>query len=384
MLNVLLIEDERVDHLYPFSLTHNSWELRIGAFSIRERWSSALSDTRIVVYTHRTSLQNLAAESHVAQNLEKGIPLLVMVSTCVLAPEEMRRLATLALKAESDVALMCGAYPVGAILRTSPAHPGELPTVLDALGSTEIGACDVKGRMITRLWDVLDVIEDGVTWDAELVEYQIHPTALVHQSAVIDVSKGPVIVGEDAEIGAMAIVQGPCVVADHAVVKPLTHVTHSVIGPHCKIGGEVSCSVLLGYSNKQHYGFLGHSVVGEWVNLGAGTTTSNLKNTYNDVRPTMPWARESSSRMFLGSLIGDFTRTAIGTLLPTGGVYGVCSHVMAEGLAPSSRRSFVWSEGVPYEYAAALQTCDVMMKRRGRRMTDALSVILNEVRERDV
>jgi hypothetical protein len=88
--------------------------------------------------------------------------------------------------------------------------------------------------------------------------------------------------------------------------------------------------------------------------------------------------------MFLGSLIGDFTRTAIGTLLPTGGVYGVCSHVMAEGLAPSSRRSFVWSEGVPYEYAAALQTCDVMMKRRGRRMTDALSVILNEVRERDV
>jgi UDP-N-acetylglucosamine diphosphorylase/glucosamine-1-phosphate N-acetyltransferase len=307
-----------------------------------------------------------------------------MVSTCVLAPEEMRRLAALALAAETDVALMCGEHPVGAILQASPAHPSELPTALDALGSTDIGAHEVRGRMITRLWDVLDLIEDGVTWDAELAEHHVHPTARVHQSAVIDVSKGHVIVGENAEIGAMAIVQGPCVIADHAVVKPLTHVTHSVIGPHSKIGGEVSCSVLLGYSNKQHYGFLGHSILGEWVNLGAGTTTSNLKNTYSDVRPTMPWARESSSRMFLGSLIGDFTRTAIGTLLPTGGVYGVCSHVIAEGLAPSSRRSFVWSEGVPYEHASAMETCDVMMKRRGRQMTDALGVILDEVRKRDV
>lgn len=384
MLNVLLIEDERVEHLYPFSLTHSSWELRFGAYSIRERWSCALPYARLVVHTHRTSFQGLANERHGSQTLEQGSPLLVMLSTCVLAPDEMRRLAALADAPANDVVLICGEQPVGAILHASPAQAEDLPAVLDALGTSDLAALEVRGRMVTRLWDVLDMIGDGVLWDADVVGHRIHPTARIHPSAVIDVSNGPVIIGQDAEIGAMAIVQGPCVIADHAVVKPLSHVTHSVVGPHSKVGGEVSCSILLGYSNKQHYGFLGHSVLGEWVNLGAGTTTSNLKNTYNDVRPTMPWGRESSSRMFLGSLIGDFTRTAIGTLLPTGGVYGVSSHIMAEGLAPSSRRSFVWSDGVSYEFESAMKTCDVMMNRRGRQMTDALAAVLNEVRQSDV
>ncbi len=383
-LSVLLIEDEAIERLYPFSLTHSSWELRTGAYSIHERWCRILPGARVVVHTHRTSLQGLAFERHGSQTLEHGGPLVVMLSTCVISPDEMRRIAALASASQSDVVLLCAGQPVGAILRSSPTQVVDVPAVLDSLSASEIGTHEVKGRVVTRLWDILDMIEEGVTWDAELVEHRVHPQARVHQSAVIDVSKGPVIVGEEAEIGAMAIIQGPCVVAERGVVKPLSHVTHSVIGPYSKVGGEVSCCVFLGYSNKQHCGFLGHSVIGEWVNLGAGTTTSNLKNTYNDVRPTMPWGRESSGRMFLGSMIGDFTRTAIGTLLPTGGVYGVCSHIMAEGLAPSNRRSFVWSEGVAYDHASAMKTCDVMMKRRERQMTRALSETLDEVRQGDV
>lgn len=384
MLTVLLIEDEGVERLYPFALTHSSWELRIGAYSLLERWSRTLPDARVIVNSHRRSLHELAIERHGPQDIVPGSPLLVMLSSCATSPAEMQRLAAHATAPESDAVIMCEGTPVGAILRASPEHPGDLPSVLDKLGSSEIGVLEVRGRVITRLWHILDMIEDGISWDAELVVHQLHPDARIHQSAVIDVSKGAVIIGEDAEIGAMAIIQGPCVIGAHAVVKPHSHVTHSVIGPYSKIGGEVSCSVLHGYSNKQHYGFLGHSVIGEWVNLGAGTTTSNLKNTYNDVRPTMPWGRESSGRMFLGSMIGDYTRTAIGTMLPTGGVYGVCSHIMSEGLAPSFRHSFVWSDAVPYEHAAAMQTCDIMMKRRGHHMTGALTSVLSEVRQHDV
>lgn len=383
MLTVLLIEDESVERLYPFSLTHSSWELRFGAFSVHERWIQTLTNARVIVHSHRPALQNLTVERLGSQDIEPGSPLLVMLATCALSPVMMRMLADSATVAEYDAVIMCSEQPVGAILRSSPSDINAISNALDALPGTDVRTVDVRGRMVRRLYDTLDMIEDAVVWDSELVENHVHPDARIHQSAVIDVSRGNVIICQDAEIGAMAVVQGPCVIGSHAVVKPLSHVTHSMIGPYSKVGGEVSCSILHGYSNKQHYGFLGHSVICEWVNLGAGTTTSNLKNTYGDVRSTMPWGRESSGRMFLGSMIGDFTRTAIGTMLPTGGVYGSCSHIMADGLAASSSRSFVWANGVPYEHSAAMQTCDIIMKRRGKQMTQALATVLNEVRSHD-
>ena len=382
--SVLLIESDNADELYPFALTHSAWELRAGLFSVYERWTRVAGDDFVSVHSGRAKHLAVFNDAHPPIQLREGSPLLVVLASVLISPAQMRSLLQQASESQQAQVLMLDDRAIGAILPSAPADVSMVAPLLDAAGMEDVDVVHVKGRCIHRLWELLDAVDDCLNWDAELVEHRIDHTASIHQSAVLDVSKGPVIIGRYAEIGAMAVVQGPCSIGDHAVVKPLSHITHSVIGPYCKVGGEVSCSVLHGYSNKQHYGFLGHSVIGEWVNLGAGTTTSNLKNTYHDVRPTMPWGRESSGRMFLGSMIGDYTRTAIGTLLPTGGVYGVCSHIMADGMSASSCRSFVWSAGVSYERDAALDTCRTMMHRRGRELTESMCSLLDDVREHDV
>jgi UDP-N-acetylglucosamine diphosphorylase/glucosamine-1-phosphate N-acetyltransferase len=116
----------------------------------------------------------------------------------------------------------------------------------------------------------------------------------------------------------------------------------SVFGPECRVRGEISASVFLGFANKSHDGFVGHSVVGQWVNLGAGTTTSNLKNTYGPVRLEVDGERIETGRLNLGSLIGDHAKTAIGTLLATGTVLSAGANVFGPSTPPKYVPPFAW------------------------------------------
>lgn len=383
-INVILIEDDAVEELYPFALTCNSWQIRAGRHTIHERWVRVLPDANVVVHTHRTLHEQLYREHVAAGVLGRPAPVLVVLSSAVLSPEHMKGLAERTRHAARPCVINSEAVTIGAILPTTPESLDEIIAALDSVPADDVDLVSVTAHQVRRMWDVLDLIDDAIAWDAGLTDLRVSPTAMIHPSAVIDESKGAVLIDDMAVIGPMAVIQGPCSIGAHAVVKPHCHITHSVIGPYCKVGGEISVSIFQAYSNKQHYGFVGHSIIGQWVNLGAGTTTSNLKNTYHDVRPIMPWGRESSGLLFLGSMIGDFTRTAIGTMLPTGGIYGVCSHVMSEGLAPSSVRSFVWQPGVVYDRSRAFDTCDAMMQRRGHALSDRHRELLDDVRERDV
>ncbi|MBK7595677.1 MAG: hypothetical protein IPJ11_10650 [Gemmatimonadetes bacterium] len=117
---------------------------------------------------------------------------------------------------------------------------------------------------------------------------------------------------------------------------------HVSVGPHCRIHGEISTTVFQGYANKSHDGFLGHSVVGEWVNLGAGTITSNLKNTYGPIRLDIGAERVETGRTNLGTLFGDHAKTAIGTLMPTGAVVGGGANLFGPPRAPKWVPAFAW------------------------------------------
>jgi hypothetical protein len=119
----------------------------------------------------------------------------------------------------------------------------------------------------------------------------------------------------------------------------------SVFGPECRVRGEIASSVFLGYGNKAHEGFVGHSVVGHWVNLGAGTTTSNLKNTYGPVRLEVEGARIETGRSNLGTLFGDHAKTAVGTMLPTGAVVGAGANVFGATVTPKYVPAFSWGCG---------------------------------------
>lgn len=219
-------------------------------------------------------------------------------------------------------------------------------------------------------WDVIEACAGEIVADAAAVAQPIHPTARIDKGAVLDDSEGPILVGENARVRANAVVEGPAAIGAGSEVGAGAWIRPgSAIGPVCKVGGEVSCSIFQGYSNKAHHGFLGHTFVGEWVNLGAGTTTSNLKNDYGSVKSPVRGRRVDSGRTFFGAAIGDHVKTGIGTTLVTGTIVGPCSNLFGAGFPPQWIPAFSWggADGlVEHRLEKAIETARRMMRRRGR------------------
>ena len=182
---------------------------------------------------------------------------------------------------------------------------------------------------------------------------------MLSPGCVLDASKGPIAIGERATIGANAVIQGPCWIGPGANLAPLSMIRPGAsIGAMCKVGGEISASIFLGYSNKSHEGFLGHSYIGKWVNLGAGTTTSNLKNTYGPITLKRGSREMSTGRRLLGALLGDHSKTAILTRLMGGSYIGYCTMLAGSTAAPRFVPSFTfWTDkgAVAYEREKAVE-----------------------------
>lgn len=190
--------------------------------------------------------------------------------------------------------------------------------------------------------------------------------AVVEPHVVFDTRGGPVWIQKAAEIRAFCRLTGPLVIgAGTRIVGG--HLRESSIGPKCVVHGEVSNSVFLGYANKAHDGFLGHAIVGRWVNLGAGTINSNLKNTYGPVRLNLGSRRVETGMTFMGSLIGDHVKTAIGTMLPTGCVIGTGANVFGTRRPESYVNAFAWGTDEPGRLVVCrmfLQTAERVLRRR--------------------
>ncbi len=202
----------------------------------------------------------------------------------------------------------------------------------------------------------------------------IEPDAQVGAFAVLDAREGPIWVGRGASIAPHTCVTGPCVIGPGTQLLG-GFVSGTTFGPECRIAGEVEASVWQGYGNKRHHGFVGHSVIGEWVNLGALTTTSDLKNNYGPVRVTVDGREIDSGNPKVGSLVGAHVKTGIGTLLPTGASVGTGSNLFGGGqFAPKSTPSFAWWDGertVEHELEKFLATARIAFGRRGRQFGPA-------------
>jgi UDP-N-acetylglucosamine diphosphorylase / glucose-1-phosphate thymidylyltransferase / UDP-N-acetylgalactosamine diphosphorylase / glucosamine-1-phosphate N-acetyltransferase / galactosamine-1-phosphate N-acetyltransferase len=196
----------------------------------------------------------------------------------------------------------------------------------------------------------------------------------VGPGAVLDASKGPILLDRNASIGANAVVQGPCYIGPFSQIMPLAIIRPGVsAGPLCKLGGEVSATIIIGYTNKAHEGFLGDSYLGQWINLGAGTTTSNLKNTYGQISVPLAGTVRPTGRRFLGALIGDHTKTAIGTRIMSGSYVGFCCMFASSALPPRYLPSFTfWTDAgpEPYRLNKAVEVAKAVYDRRDRQFQD--------------
>ena len=211
----------------------------------------------------------------------------------------------------------------------------------------------------------------------------IHPSARVDPLVVADTTRGPVVVGAGAVVTAFTRLEGPCGIGAHTHLMSARVRGGTTIGPHCRIGGEVECSVVLGYANKCHDGFLGHSYVGEWVNLAAGTSTGDLRFDYRTVSVPLNGAEVPTGRTKVGSLIGDHAKTGLGVLLDCGTALGAFAHVLPTGtFAPRAVPSFHRAgPGGVKELDAGRQmaTAGAVMRRRGRELTRAQEAVYRAV-----
>lgn len=218
-----------------------------------------------------------------------------------------------------------------------------------------------QSRVVDSIWDLIKWNEESLIADFAAMRVKPAPKAagpyhLINENeiylgkdvvlspgCVLDASKGPIFVGEQTRIGANAVVEGPCSIGSFCLVKPLANVrANTSLGSFCKVGGEVSASILLGHSNKQHEGFLGDSYLGKWVNFGAGTTTSNMKNTYGEIQVETGRETRATGRRFLGSIVGDHVKTGILTRLMAGTYVGFGCQLAATGAVPKFVPSFTF------------------------------------------
>jgi len=209
--------------------------------------------------------------------------------------------------------------------------------------------------------------------------------ALIHPMVVLDAAEGPIYIDQDAEIHPFTRVEGPCYIGKKSVLLGANCREGNSIGPMCRVGGEVEESIIQGYSNKYHEGFLGHAYVGEWVNLGALTTNSDLKNDYSSVSVVLDGKRPiNTGSTKVGSLIGDHTKTAIGVLLNTGAYVGAMALIAGTGKPlPKFIPSFAWFlEGVVtkgFGKGKLYETARTAMSRRGREWDEAQEAMWNEI-----
>ncbi len=203
------------------------------------------------------------------------------------------------------------------------------------------------------------------------------------EHCILNASEGPIYIGKNALIMEGSLLRGPLAICEGAVVKMGTKIYGATtVGPHCTVGGEIKNSVLFGYSNKAHDGYLGDSVVGEWCNLGAGTSNSNLKNNAGEVKFWVDGDKKQIGTGYKGGLLmGDYSKAAINTSFNTGTVVGVCSNVFATGLAPKLIPSFSWGgDGVTkYKLNKALVDIDNWKKLKGLTVSEREKQILTDI-----
>ena len=414
---VVIFEDRGHRGLYPATLSRPTFSLRTGATTLGRRLMAQLAerDLKQVELVCRTGLRPLVERGYLGHSVNDPKPgdTLFLNGRLLCLGNSLDRLLELLEKsvAVTEAGVLVGARLTGSAART---YQEEL---LDALEAGEPAPLPVQQSvgepwddllLVRHLWDLVNgnerVIRDDFDWarrhphpdepelapGARLVQREhilFREKVTVEPGAVLDARGGPIILGDDVHIEHGAIVLGPVALGPGTRVRMGARVYDAVsTGPVCRVGGEVEATILQGYANKQHEGFLGHAYVGAWTNLGAGTNNSDLRNDYRNVSVWTPDGPVDTGSLFAGLYLGDHSKTAIGTRFNTGTVVGFSCNLFGSAFPPRHVPSFTWlgEEGPePYRLDKALATARTVMARRKVTLEPADEVLFRAVREAD-
>jgi len=401
-MQVVLYEDGRHRSFGPLTSFRPVFALRCGALRLHEKLEARRPGWTVRLLP-REELREVFSEECPGRGVEglSGGPTLLLSARVVPDTGLLDVLDGLT----GETLLVSGGEVVGARIERDIGKRVEVLRLSggDASATALDATADVPARTVLRPWDLVSLTPAEIRADALAsgrlgqAHGSVHPGAhlvepdriavgersSIGPGAVIDATSGPVLVGEGVTVMANAVVMGPAAVGNRSVVKVGAKIYPGTsVGEMCKVGGEVEGSVLESYSNKQHEGFLGHSYVGSWVNIGAATDNSDLKNNYGSVRVEIDGESVDTGLTFVGATIGDHTKTAIGTKLTTGTVVGVFCNVLSAGFAPRAIPAFSWGTPngyEPYDVDKALDTARRVMARRDHRLSAAAESLIRGV-----
>ncbi|MBP9848534.1 MAG: GlmU family protein [Flavobacterium sp.] len=383
-MNYILFDGTVRNALLPFTFTRPVADIRVGILTIREKWEKYLGTTT-------TSLtEEYLMEKYPMVEMEQNI----MINASFL-PNPI--LVDMVQNLNTKEAILFGEEIIAFYTNDTQ----------DEVDFDEYELIEYEGEVlrIENTWDIFAKNDAAIREDFELLTEDrfsqpipksinvIAPENIFIEEGAklefvtLNASTGPIYIGKNAEIMEGSVIRGPFALCEEAQVKLGTKVYGATtVGPHCRIGGEVNNSVLFGYSNKGHDGFLGNSVLGEWCNIGADSNNSNLKNNYEEVRL---WSYETegfakTGLQFCGLMMGDHSKCGINTMFNTGTVVGVSTNIFGSGFPRNFVPSFSWggaSGFTTYITKKAFETAKIVMSRRHVEFTEEDTKILEHVFE---
>lgn len=383
-MNYILFDGPYRGNLLPFTYTRPVADIRVGILTIRQKWESFLE------YTTTTVTEDYLSDKFPMVEMEENI----MINASFLPNSEVIEV----IKNLSDNQAVFKGEDVIAFFTKE----GDEVTDFSSFEAIEFEGDILK---IENTWDIFSKNGEAIEEDFNLITNgrksepipatvkTLNPENIFIEKGAklnfvtLNASSGPIYIGRDAEIMEGSVVRGPLALCHNATLKLATKIYGpTTVGPYSKVGGEVNNSVIFGFSNKGHDGFLGNSVLGEWCNIGADSNNSNLKNNYAEVRlwnyQTGGFAK--TGLQFCGLMMGDHSKCGINTMFNTGTVVGVSSNIFGSGFPRNFVPSFSWggSKGfVTYKTNKAFEVAEVVMARRNEEFTDKDKAILEHVFE---
>jgi hypothetical protein len=382
--NVLIYEDAacRSRKFLPLTYTRSVAELRTGAFSTIVRVQAAFREANIHLHV-RPEIADVVRQRY-------GLPV-----------NQVPQGPTLLLNAREALSF----NPLNR-WRVYDELPEDITTPL--VSGAPIEPPDpLREDAPSAIWDVMHQNAACIKADAELwalhrksverpkLEYcavinpkqlLLHPNAKVDAGVVLDCSDGEIIIDDGARVMTQSTIIGPCYIGKNSLVKIGAKIySGTTVGPVCKVGGEIENSIFQGYANKQHDGYVGHSFIGEWCNLGAGTNTSDLKNDYSPVRVMIEGEEFNTGSLFVGLMMGDHSKSGIGTQFNTGTAVGVSSNIFDAGFPPKWIPNFSWGGAsglTEYRYDKALQVANAVTQRRNVALSEEETQLLRSLSNR--
>lgn len=388
-MNILLHDSAQRNHLLPLVFTRPVADLRIGILTIKEKYEMYFFAQSSYITQHY-----LSEKFHAIYTSDNYI-----INACVCPNEalvnEIKTLAT-------NTVLIDATHNTWIAVR---ANETDAKTFASTLSITPflIQNTTQSFTLLQRpnnifTYNDLELRNDFALLTKGKASQPISPTntciaphnIFIAQGAtvecsILNASTGPIYIGVDAEVMEGSIVRGPFALCANSALKLGTKIYGATtIGPHSKVGGEINNSVIIGYSNKAHDGFLGNSVIGEWCNLGADTNNSNLKNNYGNVKLYNYTVQnyQDTELQFCGLIMGDHSKCAINTMFNTGTVVGVCANIFGPGFPSTYVPSYTWggiTDSETFRLDKAIEIATRVYARRGMELTPIDVAILTQV-----